>query len=298
MKKKSMAALVCASAVIAGALSAQTLPLTQDTYVVPGTAINYGTATTINVGGPGASSALVQFDLSTLPAGVMASNISKATLTLFVNKLGAAGSINVSEANGPWTEAGASGTGSTVAGAAVTSGLAVPGVNSYIYVDATQAVKDWLTGTVNSGFIITPNGGAVNVAFDSKESSTTSHPASLAVTVVNSGPQGATGPQGPQGPQGTAGSTGATGATGAQGAAGVAGTNAFSCPPAQAALLNCWANATYAVGSSPTGVAFDGVNIWVANQGDNSVTKLLASTGATVGTYAVGLVSCTTNRLQ
>ena len=45
---------------------------------------------------------------------------------------------------------------------------------------------------------------------------------------------------------------------------------------------------TYAVGTSPTGVAFDGANIWVANSASHSVTKLLASTGATVGTYQVG----------
>jgi len=45
---------------------------------------------------------------------------------------------------------------------------------------------------------------------------------------------------------------------------------------------------TYPVGSGPGGIAFDGVNIWVANSG-SSVTKMLASTGATVGTYPVGL---------
>jgi hypothetical protein len=31
-------------------------------------------------------------------------------------------------------------------------------------------------------------------------------------------------------------------------------------------------------------MAFDGSNIWVANNVDNTVTKLLASTGAVVGT--------------
>jgi len=45
---------------------------------------------------------------------------------------------------------------------------------------------------------------------------------------------------------------------------------------------------TYSVGTGPLGVAFDGSNIWVANSGDNSVTKLLASTGAVVGTFSVG----------
>jgi DNA-binding beta-propeller fold protein YncE len=35
-------------------------------------------------------------------------------------------------------------------------------------------------------------------------------------------------------------------------------------------------------------VAFDGTNIWVADPGGNTVTKLLASSGATIGTYSVG----------
>jgi DNA-binding beta-propeller fold protein YncE len=34
---------------------------------------------------------------------------------------------------------------------------------------------------------------------------------------------------------------------------------------------------TYAVGSEPYGVAFDGTNIWVANSGSNSVTKIGAT---------------------
>lgn len=45
---------------------------------------------------------------------------------------------------------------------------------------------------------------------------------------------------------------------------------------------------TYAVGFIPRGVAFDGSNIWVANSGGDSVTKLRASDGTVLGTYAVG----------
>jgi uncharacterized protein (TIGR03437 family) len=48
------------------------------------------------------------------------------------------------------------------------------------------------------------------------------------------------------------------------------------------------ASATYAVGKGPQGVVSDGVDIWVANQTDNTVTKLSASTGAAIGTYTVG----------
>jgi DNA-binding beta-propeller fold protein YncE len=35
-------------------------------------------------------------------------------------------------------------------------------------------------------------------------------------------------------------------------------------------------------------MAFDGANIWVANNGSNNVMKLRASDGAVLGTYAVG----------
>jgi len=38
----------------------------------------------------------------------------------------------------------------------------------------------------------------------------------------------------------------------------------------------------------PTGVAFDGANIWVANSGSNNVMKLRASDGVLQGTFAVG----------
>jgi hypothetical protein len=45
-------------------------------------------------------------------------------------------------------------------------------------------------------------------------------------------------------------------------------------------------------GSQTAGVAFDGANIWVANENSNTVTKVRASDGACVGTctFAVGLL--------
>ena len=42
------------------------------------------------------------------------------------------------------------------------------------------------------------------------------------------------------------------------------------------------------MGSSPLGVAFDGANIWVANSQSNAVTKLRASDGSNLDTFAVG----------
>ncbi len=45
--------------------------------------------------------------------------------------------------------------------------------------------------------------------------------------------------------------------------------------------------ATMRVGQQPEGLAFDGTDIWVANGGDNTVTKLRLSDGASC-TYVVG----------
>ena len=42
------------------------------------------------------------------------------------------------------------------------------------------------------------------------------------------------------------------------------------------------------VGSQPIGVCFDGANIWTANYGDNTVTKMQASDGQVLGTFKVG----------
>ena len=45
---------------------------------------------------------------------------------------------------------------------------------------------------------------------------------------------------------------------------------------------------TFAVGANPHAVAFDGVNIWVANEGSDTVTKLRPSEGAVLGSFNVG----------
>jgi outer membrane protein assembly factor BamB len=44
---------------------------------------------------------------------------------------------------------------------------------------------------------------------------------------------------------------------------------------------------TLAAGSSPSGVAFDGANMWIANQGSSSVTRLRASDGTSLGSFPV-----------
>jgi DNA-binding beta-propeller fold protein YncE len=98
------------------------------------------------------------------------------------------------------------------------------------------------------------------------------------------GPQGATGAAGPQGPQGP---QGATGAAGPQGETGPAGSTGVGINPLQIALLR-WFNtnmgfSAITVGSLPRALAYDGTNMWVANNGSNTITRYLATTGAAVG---------------
>ena len=83
--KNVVRSLLCGLAIIPAAAFAQTVPLTQDSFVDAGTNVNYGTDTKVGVGGANSRSALAQFDLTALPSGTTGSNVVKATLTLFVN---------------------------------------------------------------------------------------------------------------------------------------------------------------------------------------------------------------------
>src|SRR5258708_10391145 len=181
----------------------QTLTPTQDAHYVPGNGTNFGTATSVTVGSS-TSVGLVQFDLSTLPAGLLANQVQKATLTLFLNRVGAAGSLYVDTVSSatPWSEATVTGLTAPSNGSAVATAVPAPAGNMFITVDVTSAVQGWITSPVtNNGFMLLPNTGS-GLQFDSKESTTTSHPATLTVLLVNMGPAGAPGVAGPTGPIG------------------------------------------------------------------------------------------------
>ena len=62
--------------------------------------------------------------------------------------------------------------------------------------------------------------------------------------------------------------------------------------PLQIALLRWYpaiqTGQTFAVALQPAGICFDGASVWIVNGGANNVTKMRASDGATLGTYATG----------
>jgi len=189
-------------------------------------------------------------------------------------------------------------------------------------VDATAAVKNWLSGTTNNGFILTPNDGTVLVAFDSKESTTTSHPGILTITLASSGP---TGPQGPQGnpgatgstgPQGPQGNPGATGNTGPQGPQGPTGTVSNIFPTDTTALttgtiLDTDMRTFFVIGSSAqitlphcnNGTLFDGKKLTFItyNTGSSAPRFIVQGNdvfGDTIGNFTATAATFTPNPAQ
>src|SRR4029077_9341679 len=75
-------------------------------------------------------------------------------------------------------------------------------------------------------------------------------------------------------------------------AGGAAGVTTSGLNPAQVATLRWYDSGTtfasFAVGTTPKGIAFDGTSLWVANSGSNNVTKLDPATGSVLHTTPVG----------
>jgi hypothetical protein len=240
-------------------------PLTDDAYVSSAKpTTNFGNLNYLLVDGQ--DDAYVKFDLSALPGGTQASQVSKATLRLFVNRINTPGTIDLYLVGSAWSEGGASGI--TYSLAPISSGplgspAAVSAMNEWIVVDVTGVVQGWLNGTPNYGLRITASGSGVSVFFDSKESTTTSHAPELDVELSGPmGPTGLQGPSGPLGPQGATGPVGPQGPTGATGLQGPPGGNSLPSGTVSSPSLNFAADPStglYLVGSHAMGVASAGV---------------------------------------
>ena len=195
-------------------------PVVGDSYVnsaYPTT--NYGALTNLYVGGGG--TAFIQFDLSSLPSGTTSSQIGKATLRVFVNRVNTSGAVTVQAVSGSWSESGITYASMPALGSTVSS-FTPAAADQFFTIDVTSLVQGWVTSpSTNFGLALSSATG--NVVLDSKESQQTSHAAELDITVIDQGPVGPIGPQGPQGIQGTVGPIGAQGPQGIQGLPGVTG---------------------------------------------------------------------------
>lgn len=200
------------------AAQAVVAPITADTHLAAAAA---GTAGTVNI--TPTTKGLLKFDLSTLPDGIISSDIAKATLVFYVKTLSASGKIQASPITGAWTESTTLATAPLI-DAAQTTSANIGRNNTYFAVDVTSLVMGWVDApSANKGLALEPSSTTptASLAIDSKESIQTSHPAYIEIALK--GPAGATGPQGLTGPTGATGATGPTGPTGPIGPTGSTG---------------------------------------------------------------------------
>ena len=154
-------------------------------------ATNYGVAVTLGVVNSAASiqTTYIQFDLSPIPAGYTSSNLSKATLKLYVNTVVTAGSFNIDFVNGTWTEKKITSSLTPALGAPIVSSvpLTSASVKNYVLVDITAAVGAWLDGTqANDGIALVAN-SPLSATFDSKENTAQSQPPEIDVVFAGGG---------------------------------------------------------------------------------------------------------------
>ena len=257
---------------------AQTAPLAGDAFITPGSVANYGALANVDVGGPSGYQGLLLFDLTKLPPGTTAASVAGASLRLFVNKIGVAGSINVNAATAPWSESTVNGFSAPGVGALVAGPIGVSVANAYISIPVTSQVQAWLNGAPNYGFIVTAVNSSTAVFVDSKENTSTSHPAVLEIDL--SGQPGPAGAQGPSGGPGGTGATGPIGATGPQGASGAPGA------PGTAGPTGAFGPTGAAGPSGPQGS--QGPTGATGPFGANGPTGAIGSAGPTGATGATG----------
>lgn len=225
------------------AAHATNVALTGDAHVsLTRSTTNFGTLANLYVGN--GNTALLQFDLSTLPAGLTSSQVAHATLTVFVNRVNSGGTVSLSPVTSAWSESAVTYATIPTIGAPV-DGFSAATAGQYVTLDVTSLVQGWVTApATNFGLALTST--AANVLLDSKENDETGHAASLDIAITSMGATGAQGPAGAPGIQGAPGLNGApgiAGATGPAGPAGAAGANGT------VGIVSNWSSSTtYQVG--------------------------------------------------
>ena len=216
-------AALSAAVLVAGNRAATAVEpvLTADTHVNNARpTANSGTISNLNVGA--GYTALLQFDLGTLPHGTTSSQVSRALLRLYCNRADTPGVVSVQPVGSSWGEYNVTFNTLPQLGAAQQV-LSVAQAGTYVWVDVTAIVQGWMTApSTNNGLALTA--GSAAVQFDSKENDLTGHAPLLDVVLVSQGPAGLKGDTGATGPQGPVGPVGVAGAAGLQGPSGPAGS--------------------------------------------------------------------------
>jgi Kelch motif/Collagen triple helix repeat (20 copies)/Galactose oxidase, central domain len=224
MRRSAMTAkLTLMFAILSGLATAQVV-LSGNSFTSSATPkTNYSNSIALVVGA--GSNTYLQFSFANLPAGLNGSNVSAASVVVYVDAVGTAGTVDVYAVSGPWSASTITYNNVPALGSKILSTVPVS-ATGFVSLNVTSAVQAWLNGTQpNNGIALVPTPGSLVLAsIDSIDNILTSHLAQLNLVLVSAASQGPQGPQGPSGPAGATGATGAAGPTGATGPPGLAGS--------------------------------------------------------------------------
>jgi len=152
---------------------------------------NYGAQKTLDVAAA-KEITYIQFNLASVPTGA---SISQATLKLYVNTVVTAGAFELYAVNGAWTESALTYSLAPALGSVIDSNVPITTAdkNQFILVPMTSTVQGWLTTPSTNNGIALVAVGSFNATFDSKETTTTSHPPELDVVFAGGSGSGITG---------------------------------------------------------------------------------------------------------
>lgn len=246
--------------------------LAADTFIGDGAA--HGTEGSLTV--DATRSALLRFSLSALPKNLTAADIEYAQLVIFPSVVGARGAVDVTVVapeTTPWVENTVRLPPPLTTTIAQNTVFLPSFVNRYVSINVTALVRAWLAPPfagvwpyANNGVLVSARAGTgISLSFDSKENSSTSHPAALEITIrKNAGPQGPAGPQGLQGAQGPAGPQGPLGEKGLDGPPGPQGPQGPQGPAGPSIFGGITVTATFCTGYGPAQRA---TNVHIAGRG-------------------------------
>jgi hypothetical protein len=200
---------------------ANTSPVAADTFLQSNVTTNNNGKVTL-VYADFYATPLLKFSLTGLPQNLIADDIAKATLFIYIVSVPTAGRFQLSQVAGTWNEYAVTYSSRPLfqLPSLTTNAISSTNIGNYFAIDITEMVKSWVTDPANNfGLTMKPDPATPTAAitFDSKEQTTTSHPAFI--DVVLSGQPNI----GIKGDKGDIGLTGLTGATGPIGPTGPAG---------------------------------------------------------------------------
>lgn len=192
MMKQLVAGFLGAMCTLVGTLplpaAAMDAQLTGDTYISSTSpSNNFGSLPILSVGN--GNRAFLNFDLQGLPADTSREQIAKATLILWISKVGTAGALDFAQLTSAWDESVVTDNTAPSIDTAFAS-LPANKAGQWVSIDVTNTVKQWVEYPAsNYGLAIEASTSSplTAVYLDSKENTGTSHPPRLEVVLRDTG---------------------------------------------------------------------------------------------------------------